>query len=38
MMMPPGLVSLPLKLLMFVMVDGWFLIVQTLLMSVGGPG
>lgn len=38
MMMPPGLVSLPLKLLMFVMVDGWFLVVQTLLMSMGGPG
>jgi len=38
MMMPPGLVSLPLKLLMFVMVDGWFLVVQTLLMSVGAPG
>lgn len=38
MMMPPGVVSLPLKLLMFVMVDGWFLVVQTLLMSVGGPG
>ena len=38
MMMPPGVVSLPVKLLMFVLVDGWFLIVQTLLMSVGAPG
>ena len=38
MMMPPGVVSLPVKLLMFVLVDGWFLIVQTLLMSVGGSG
>ena len=37
MMMPPSVVSLPVKLLMFVLVDGWFLIVQTLLMSVGGP-
>lgn len=38
MMVPPSVVSLPLKLLMFVLVDGWFLIVQTLLMSVGAPG
>ncbi|HWB01229.1 MAG TPA: flagellar type III secretion system pore protein FliP [Pirellulales bacterium] len=33
MMLPPALVSLPLKLLLFVMVDGWHLIVGMLLES-----
>jgi flagellar biosynthesis protein FliP len=33
MMMPPSLVSLPFKLLLFVMVDGWYLITRSLLMS-----
>jgi flagellar biosynthetic protein FliP len=32
-MLPPGMVSLPLKLLLFVMVDGWRLIVEMLLTS-----
>ncbi len=32
-MLPPAMVSLPLKLLMFVMVDGWHLIVEMLLQS-----
>jgi flagellar biosynthetic protein FliP len=36
MMMPPVLVSLPFKLLLFVMVDGWRLITGTLLGSFGG--
>ena len=31
MMVPPQLVSLPLKLLVFVMIDGWHLVVQSLL-------
>ena len=35
MMMPPVLVSLPFKLLLFVMVDGWRLITGTLLGSFG---
>jgi flagellar biosynthetic protein FliP len=30
---PPSLVSLPFKLLLFVMVDGWFLIVRSLTLS-----
>jgi len=30
MMMPPMTISLPLKLLLFVLVDGWSLIVQSL--------
>ena len=33
-MMPPSLVSLPFKLLLFVMIDGWFLTVGMLLESV----
>jgi flagellar biosynthetic protein FliP len=32
-MVPPTLVSLPLKLLLFVLVDGWHLVVGTLLQS-----
>jgi flagellar biosynthetic protein FliP len=37
MMMPPVMVSLPFKLLLFVMVDGWGLIVRSLVQSYGGP-
>jgi len=33
MMLPPVLISLPFKLLLFVLVDGWRLIAQTLLVS-----
>lgn len=33
MMLPPVVVSLPFKLLLFVMIDGWFLIVGTLIQS-----
>ena len=33
-MMPPSMVSLPFKLLLFVMIDGWFLTVGMLLESV----
>lgn len=36
MMLPPSLVSLPFKLLLFVMVDGWFLIVRSLVLSFSG--
>jgi flagellar biosynthesis protein FliP len=32
-MVPPVLVSLPFKLLMFVLVDGWHLVVDMLLRS-----
>jgi flagellar biosynthesis protein FliP len=35
MMLPPSLISLPFKLLLFVMVDGWYLIVRSLAMSFG---
>ncbi|MCD4823764.1 MAG: flagellar type III secretion system pore protein FliP [Phycisphaerae bacterium] len=33
MMLPPALVSLPFKIILFVLVDGWRLLVQTLVMS-----
>jgi flagellar biosynthetic protein FliP len=33
MMLPPSFVSLPFKLLLFVMLDGWMLIVGMLLTS-----
>lgn len=33
MMMPPSLISLPFKLLLFVMVDGWYLLARSLLSS-----
>lgn len=32
-MLPPAMVSLPFKLLLFVMVDGWYLIVKSLISS-----
>ncbi len=35
MMMPPMTLSLPLKLLLFVLVDGWTLVVQSLVRSFG---
>jgi flagellar biosynthetic protein FliP len=36
MMLPPVLISLPFKLMLFVMVDGWYLIVGSLIRSFGG--
>ena len=33
-MLPPSLISLPFKLLLFVLIDGWFLTVGMLLESV----
>jgi flagellar biosynthetic protein FliP len=35
MMLPPSLISLPFKLLLFVMVDGWHLVVRSLVSSFG---
>jgi flagellar biosynthesis protein FliP len=37
-MLPPVFISLPLKLLLFVMVDGWALIVGSVVQSVSGVG
>lgn len=37
MMLPPVLISLPFKLLLFVLVDGWDLIVGSLMASVAQP-
>jgi flagellar biosynthetic protein FliP len=36
MMLPPVLISLPFKLMLFVMVDGWYLTVGSLIRSFGG--
>jgi len=36
MMMPPATISLPLKILLFVLVDGWELVVRSLILSFGG--
>nr|WP_068619320.1 flagellar type III secretion system pore protein FliP [Paenibacillus tuaregi] len=35
MMLPPVMISLPFKILLFVLVDGWYLVVKSLLMSFG---
>lgn len=37
MMLPPVMISLPLKLLLFVLVDGWTLTVRMLMESFAGP-
>jgi flagellar biosynthetic protein FliP len=34
MMLPPVMISLPFKVLLFIMVDGWHLIVEKLVMTV----
>ncbi len=34
MMLPPVMISLPFKLLLFILVDGWYLVVEMLLQSV----
>ena len=33
MMLPPVMISLPFKILLFVMVDGWHILIQSLIMS-----
>ena len=38
MMVSPIMISLPFKLLLFVLVDGWALIVGSLAASFGAPG
>ena len=35
MMMPPVMVSLPFKLLLFVLVDGWALVIKSIVASYG---
>ena len=36
MMLPPIIIALPFKIIFFVLVDGWFLIVGSLVRSFGG--
>ncbi|MBU4335365.1 MAG: EscR/YscR/HrcR family type III secretion system export apparatus protein, partial [Actinobacteria bacterium] len=38
MMLPPTMVALPFKLLLFVLVDGWGLVITALLGSYSGAG
>lgn len=38
MMLPPVMISLPFKILLFILVDGWGLIIKTLIESYGGVG
>ena len=38
MMLPPAMISLPFKLLLFVLIDGWHLVVEMLLASFGTIG
>jgi flagellar biosynthetic protein FliP len=33
MMLPPVLISLPFKIMLFVLVDGWHLVIQSLVQS-----
>ena len=37
MMLPPVMISLPFKLIFFVLVDGWYLVAGILVQSYGGP-
>jgi flagellar biosynthetic protein FliP len=36
MMIPPAMIALPFKLIFFVLVDGWFMVVGSLVQSFGG--
>lgn len=38
MMLPPVMISLPFKILLFILVDGWFLVVKSLLLSFNPAG
>jgi flagellar biosynthetic protein FliP len=38
MMLPPATISLPMKIIFFVLVDGWALIAGSLVKSFGVPG
>jgi len=38
MMLPPIIISLPFKLVFFVLVDGWYLVAGSLVQSYGNPG
>jgi flagellar biosynthetic protein FliP len=36
MMLPPSVISMPFKVIFFVLVDGWYLIAGSLVKSYGG--
>ena len=37
MMLPPSIISLPFKLIFFVLIDGWYLVCGSLIQSFGTP-
>ena len=37
-MLPPVMISLPFKILLFILVDGWGLIITSLIQSYAGTG
>lgn len=37
MLLPPQMISLPVKVLLFILVDGWYLIVSSLMEGITGP-
>lgn len=36
MMLPPVMISLPFKILLFILVDGWHLVIKSIVLSLGG--
>ena len=38
MMLPPAMISLPFKILLFILVDGWNLVIKSLVNSITGVG
>ena len=38
MMLPPAMISLPFKILLFILVDGWNLVIKSLVNSITGTG
>lgn len=37
-LLPPQLISLPIKVLLFILIDGWYLIIDSLMKSIISPG
>jgi len=35
MMLPPVMISAPFKILLFVLIDGWYIVIETLVQSFG---
>lgn len=37
MLLPPQLISLPIKILLFILIDGWHLVIESLMMGIMNP-